>query len=87
MKRNEILEVAVRAYLTDPVPANYAMTPDAIVAFAEIIAAKEREACAALCDAIRPTGGRAWTAEQAACFDALSHASELILARDKDYAQ
>lgn len=38
----------------------------------------ERERCAALVDALKPHGGRMWTDEQAACFDALSHASEHI---------
>lgn len=39
---------------------------------------KERERCASICEAIRPHGGRAFTPEQFAVFDALSHAADCI---------
>lgn len=40
--------------------------------------AYERERCIGVCQAMRPPGGRAWTSEQSACFDALSAAAEHI---------
>lgn len=45
--------------------------------------AARREAmdeCARLCENARPAGGRMWTDEQAACFDALSHVAAAIRA-------
>ncbi len=38
----------------------------------------ERERAAKICDDARPTSGRAWTAEQAACYDCLSHVAKEI---------
>lgn len=49
--------------------------------FSEVSAEARRaglEEAAKLCDLTRPHGGRAWTEEQAACFEALSHAAESI---------
>lgn len=40
--------------------------------------AYERERCIGVCQAMRPPGGRAWTSEQSACFEALSAAAEHI---------
>lgn len=40
--------------------------------------AYERERCIGVCQAMRPPGGRVWTSEQSACFDALSIAAENI---------
>lgn len=40
----------------------------------------EREKNAAICEAMRPTGGRAWTEAQAACYEALSMAAVNIRA-------
>lgn len=40
--------------------------------------AYERERCIGVCQAMRPPGGRAWTPEQSACFEALSAAAENI---------
>lgn len=40
--------------------------------------AYERERCIGVCQAMRPPGGRAWTSEQSACFDALTIAAENI---------
>jgi len=40
--------------------------------------AYERERCIGVCQAMRPPGGRAWTPEQSACFDALTIAAENI---------
>lgn len=44
-------------------------------------AAAERERAAALCEAARPAGGRAWDESQAACYDALTHVAEAIRGR------
>jgi hypothetical protein len=38
----------------------------------------ERERSAKICDDAKPTGGRAWTAEQAACYDCLSSVAKEI---------
>ena len=38
----------------------------------------ERERCASICEAMRPRGGRIFTDEQLACFEALSEAAENI---------
>lgn len=38
----------------------------------------ERERAAKICDDAKPTGGRAWTAEQAACYDILSQVAAEI---------
>lgn len=40
--------------------------------------AYERERCIGVCQAMRPPGGRAWTSEQSACYEALSAAAENI---------
>jgi hypothetical protein len=40
--------------------------------------AYERERCIGVCQAMRPPGGRAWTSEQSACFEALSAAAENV---------
>jgi hypothetical protein len=40
--------------------------------------AYERERCIGVCQAMRPPGGRAWTPEQSACFEALSAAAENV---------
>lgn len=40
--------------------------------------AYERERCIGTCQAMRPPGGRAWTSEQSACFEALSAAADNI---------
>lgn len=39
----------------------------------------EREKAAKICDDAKPAGGRAWTTEQAACYDCLSHVAAEIL--------
>ena len=39
----------------------------------------ERERCAKACDDARPAGGRAWSAEQAACYECLTRVSAYIL--------
>lgn len=51
MTQDEIMEMARQAgfvvtYIGDPIGTNYAM----IEAFARLVAAKEREACAEICD-------------------------------------
>jgi hypothetical protein len=38
------------------------------------------EKAAKLCESARPPGGRAWTMEQVACFDALTHVADAIRA-------
>jgi hypothetical protein len=38
----------------------------------------ERERCAQMCELARPFGGRAWSTEQAAVFDALTHVAQHI---------
>ncbi len=40
--------------------------------------ARERERCAQLCESARPAGGRAWSPEQSACFEALTHVAAAI---------
>lgn len=40
--------------------------------------ALERERCARICEEARPFGGRAWSSEQAASFDALTYAANRI---------
>ena len=40
--------------------------------------AYERERCIGVCQAMRPPGGRAWTSEQSACFEALTVAANNI---------
>jgi len=40
--------------------------------------AYERQRCINVCQAIQPSGGRAWTPEQLACFNALSTAADHI---------
>ena len=44
--------------------------------------AEERERCARLCEQAAPAGGRAWSTEQAACFDALTHVAAAIRATE-----
>jgi len=51
---------------------------DALTAAARWGADQELEACCELILRMRPDGGRAWTPEQAACFDALTAAAEQI---------
>jgi hypothetical protein len=51
-----------------------------LVTDAEIqsFAALVLEEAAKVCDDAKPSGGRMWTDEQAACFDCLVHVSEAI---------
>lgn len=44
----------------------------------EAAVARERERCAKLCESARPAGGRAWSSEQSACFEALTHVAAAI---------
>jgi hypothetical protein len=48
--------------------------------------AYERERCIGVCQAMRPPGGRAWTSEQSACFEALSAAAENVRAGTDPWA-
>jgi hypothetical protein len=41
----------------------------------------ERDGVVNILDRIKPAGGRAWTAEQAACFDCLTYAIKEIMLR------
>ncbi len=47
MSEQEIRDLAVRAYATDPVPPVMVMTDKALEEFARLVAAREREAVAA----------------------------------------
>ena len=51
MNRDDIIRMATESDLIDSRPP-YEKLGDALVRFAELVAAAEREACAALCDGI-----------------------------------
>lgn len=51
---------------------------DPLVAAIEQALRDERERCAKIAEAMRPPGGRLWTDEQLACFDALSDCAKSI---------
>lgn len=51
---------------------------DMLAEFGVALQREERERCAMLCEAARPLGGRAWSTEQAACFDVLTHVAQQI---------
>jgi uncharacterized protein YaaQ len=44
----------------------------------------ERERCAQICERVRPTRGRALSAEQAACYEALTYAAKEIRAAKEE---
>ena len=61
MTQDEIIEMAIQAgfvvtHIGDPIGTNYAM----IEAFAQLVAAKEREACANLCDEVDKESQSQW---------------------------
>jgi hypothetical protein len=68
-------------HLPSPWPDSIAPNAEAILdAFKATIAATTLRAAAGLVAQMRPHGGRAWTAEQAAAFDALSKAADHLAA-------
>ena len=46
--------------------------------FAKHIQRETQEHCAEMCERARPAGGRAWSTEQAAVFEALTHVAQHI---------
>jgi hypothetical protein len=71
MTQNEIIEIAQECKLIGMRPYLDGIYSESLVAFANLVAAKEREACAKLCE-------EAGTVEQ---WDGLSEAADRIRAR------
>lgn len=53
------------------------MTSQTIQQLNDAVAA-ETERCAKLCEDARPAGGRAWSPEQLACYEALSYVAHAM---------
>lgn len=56
-------------------------TDEELQRLASLIASREREECAKVAEQMRPEGGRAWSPEQHACFEALSSCADAIRER------
>lgn len=82
MTKDQIIAMAVKAGFT---PQECLSWGAEIQRLSQLVAAQaadeEREECARVPEKMRPAGGRAWSEEQAACFNALTDCAEAIRER------